>query len=134
MQQHLRRQAGVGKVEVALETGKVVVQLKDDARFDPAAMIKAVYDSGVTVYEMVVTGSGRLTKDGAGKLVFEAAPNQSFAVVPNDLARSLEASIGAEKVAIRGRLYRKPPGKQKPKLDEPLKLEILEVLKKEPAG
>lgn len=131
MQQHLGRQAGVRKVEVALESGKVAVELKDDSQFNPGAMLKAVFDSGVTVYEMIVTGSGRVTKDGT-RLIFETAPNQSFEIVPNELSRNLPADSGKE-ISIRGRLYRKPEGKQKPKFDAPLKLEILEVLTKETA-
>lgn len=128
MQQHLGRQAGVGKVEVALESGKVAVELKDDSHFNPRAMLKAVFDSGVTVYEMIVTGSGRVTKDGA-LLMFESAPNQRFEIVPNELSKNLAPD---QEISIRGRLYRKRAGKQKPKFDAPLKLEILEVLKKEP--
>lgn len=130
MQQHLRRQSGVGKVEVALEQGKVAVELKDDSAFKPGAMLKAVYDSGVTVYEMIITGDGKVTKEGT-QLVFEAQPNQRFEIVPNQLSRGLEPAT--EKITLRGRLYRKPEGKQKPNFDAPLKLEILEILKREPA-
>ena len=129
MQQHLRRQSGVGKVEVALETGKVVVELKDDSAFNPARMLQGVFDSGVTVYEMVVTGSGRVIKDGT-RLVFEAQPNQRFEIAPNELSPGLEAT--AERITLRGRLYRKPEGNRKPKFDAPIKLEILEILKREP--
>ena len=135
MQQHLRRQDGVVKVDVALETGKVAVELKDDTHFDPAAMLKAVYDSGVTVYEMNITATGRLRQDAARGLLFEASSKQVFEVKAGDVERTIENLAGTEtRVTLRGRLYRKPSGKQKPKFDAPLRLEILEVLKKEPAS
>jgi copper chaperone CopZ len=132
VQQHLRRQSGVAKVDVELEKGKVTVLLKEDASFDPARTIQAVFDSGVTVFEMIVTASGRVVKDPARGVLFETAPDQAFELVPNALAREVGAQAGSEaKIAVRARLYKKPEGKQKPKLDAPLKMEILEVLKGE---
>ena len=48
MKQHLGRQSGVQKVEVSLLDGKVDVTPKEDGQIDPAQLLKATYDSGVT--------------------------------------------------------------------------------------
>jgi len=52
VKQHLGRQSGVQKVDVSLIDGKVDVTPKEDGQIDPAQLLKAVYDSGVTVAEM----------------------------------------------------------------------------------
>ncbi len=127
MQQHLGRQDGVQKVEVSLLDGKVQVTLKEDGRADPARLIKAVYDSGVTVAEMDMTGRGHIVKDPSGGIALQTQPNQSFTIVPNDLSKSVESQV-----TVRGELYKKPAGKNKPDPNAPLRLLILEVAKKEP--
>ena len=55
MKQHLGRQSGVQKVDVNLIDGKVDVTPKEDGQIDPAQLLIAVYDSGVTVAEMDIT-------------------------------------------------------------------------------
>ena len=60
MQQHLQRLDGVAKVEVSLLDGRVVIFPKDGAALDPANILKATYDSGVSVVELGITGSGSL--------------------------------------------------------------------------
>jgi len=126
------RQSGVQKVQVSLLEGKVDVTPKEDGQVNPVQLVKATYDSGVTVAEMDVTLRGRLVTDPSGSLALQVAPNQSFTLVPNDLSQGL-VSVAATQtvVTVRGQLYKKPAGKKKPDFSVPLKLVILEVQKKE---
>jgi len=134
VKQHLGRQSGVQSVEVSLNDGKVEVTPKEDGQIDPRQLLKAVYDSGVSVAEMDVTVRGKVVKDASGALALEVAPNQSFNIEPNDVSRELE-SLTAQRTAVtvRGQLYKKPAGKkkQKPDASAPLRLLILEVQKRE---
>ena len=59
MKQHLGRQVGVQNVEVSLRDGKVDITPKEDGRIDPAQLLKATYDSGVSVAEMDMTVRGK---------------------------------------------------------------------------
>ncbi len=134
MKQHLGRQSGVQSVEVSLNDGKVDVTPKEDGRLDPVQLLKAVYDSGVSVAEMDVTARGKVMKDASGTLALLVEPNQSFTIAPNDLSQELESLAGQSAViTVRGQLYKKPAGKKKQKTDAsaPLKLLILEIPKKE---
>jgi hypothetical protein len=132
VKQHLGRQSGVQNVEVSLRDGKVDVTPKEDGRIDPAQLLKATYDSGVSVAELDMTVRGKIVKDASGNLALQAEPNQSFAIAPNELSKSLEALIGsATAVTVRGQLYKKPAGKKKADTSVPLKLLILEIQKKE---
>ncbi len=132
MKQHLGRQSGVQSVEVSLIDGKVQITPKEDGRIDPAQLIKATYDSGVSVAVMRMTARGKLVKDSSGNLALEIAPNQSFVISPNELSQSLEPLAGSSSVVtVRGELYRKPPGKKKAHPSAPLKLVLLELGKKE---
>ena len=132
MKQHLGRQSGVQSVDVSLIDGKVEVAPKEDGQIDPAQLLKAVYDSGVTVAEMDVTARGKITKDSLGNFALQVSPSQSFAIAPNDLLKTLEPLADSPAVVtIRGELYRKPAGKKKTAASAPLKLLILEVQKKE---
>ncbi len=132
MKQHLGRQSGVQKVDVNLIDGKVDVTPKEDGQIDPSQLLKAVYDSGVTVAEMDVTARGKIVKDAAGNFALEVSPNQSFAIGSNDLLKAVEPLAGSPAaVTLRGELYRKPGGKKKAAASAPLKLLILDVQKKE---
>jgi len=133
VKQHLGRQSGVQSVEVSLIDGKVEVTPKEDGQIDPAQLLKATYDSGVTAAEMDMTARGKIVKDSSGNLALQAAPNRSFELVPNDLSKGLDALAGTQMtVTVRGQLYKKPPGKkQKVDTSVPLRLSILEVEKKE---
>ena len=132
MKQHLGRQSGVQKVDVSLIDGKVDVTPKDDGQIDPVQLLKAVYDSGVTVAEMDVTARGKIVKDASGSLALQVSPNQSFAIAASDSLRTVEPFASSPTVVtIRGELYRKPAGKRKAPSSGPLKLVILEVQKKE---
>ena len=132
MKQHLGRQSGVQNVEVSLIDGKVQITPKEDGRIDPPQLLKAVYDSGVSVAEMDVIARGKIVKDSSGSLAMQIEPNQSFPLALNDLSSGLESLAGSSTVVtVRGQLYKKPPGKKKADPSTPLKLLILEVQKKE---
>jgi hypothetical protein len=132
VKQHLGRQSGVQSVEVSLIDGKVEITPKKDGRIDPAQLIKATYDSGVSVAELQVTARGKIVRDSSGNLVLETAPNQSFSISPNELSKSLEAlAESSTMVTVRGELYKKAPGKKKADLSAPLKLELLELQNKD---
>ena len=134
MKQHLGRQSGVQSVDVRLIDGKVAIVPKEDGRIDPPQLLKAVYDSGVSVAEMDITARGTIAKDASGDLVLNMNSSQSFAIAPNELSKELESLADSPAaVTLRGQLYKKPQGKKKPKLDTsvPLKLLVLEIQKKE---
>jgi hypothetical protein len=134
VKQHLGRQSGVQSVDVTLIDGKVEIVPKDDGRIDPQHLLKAVYDSGVSVAEMDVTVRGRVAKNPSGNLALNVSPNQTFAMATNELSKELERlADSASTVTVRGQLYKKPEGKKKPKPDPsaPLKLLVLEIEKKE---
>jgi hypothetical protein len=133
VKQHLQRQSGVANVDVSLIDGKVEITPKEDGKIEPAQLLKATYDSGVSVAELDMTAAGKLLKDTSGNLVLQLSPNQSFVLAPNELSKGLEPLVDSSTVvSVRGQLYKKPAGKQK-KADvaAPLKLLILEVQKKE---
>ena len=132
MKQHLGRQSGVQNVEVSLLDGKVNITPKEDGRIDPAQLLKATYDSGVTVTEMNVTARGKIVKDVSGGMAVQIAPNETFACVPNELSKSLESLSGSPAlVTVRGQLYRKPAGKKRAPPASQLQLTILEIQKRE---
>ena len=131
MKQHLGRQSGVQKVEVSLIDGKVDVTPREDGAIDPAGLLKATYDSGVSVAELDMTARGKIVKDAAG-LAFQVAPNRTFPLMSSDLSNGLATLAGSSTwVTIRGQLYKKPAGKKKPEASPPLALLILEVQSKE---
>jgi hypothetical protein len=132
VKQHLGRQSGVQNVEVSLIDGKVEVTPKEDGQIDPAQLLKATYDSGVTAAEMDAIARGRIVKDSLGGLALQVEPNRSFAFERNELSKGLESLAGSQTmVTVRGQLYKKPAGKKKADASVPLKLLILEVQKKE---
>ena len=134
MKQHLGRQSGVQNVEVSLIDGKVQITPKEDGQIDPPQLLKAVYDSGVTVGEMDITARGKIVKDASGGLALSVSPKQSFALASNDLTKELEPLADTQTmVTVRGQLYKKPQGQKKPKVDTsaPLKLLVLEIQKRE---
>jgi len=132
VKQHLGRQVGVQDVEVSLRDGTVDITPKEDGRVDPAQLLKATYDSGVSVAEMDVTARGNIVKNASGDLALRIAPNRSFAFVPNEQSEALEALVDSPtEVTVRGQLFKKPAGKKKADTAPPMKLVILEVQKKE---
>jgi hypothetical protein len=132
VKQHLGRQFGVQKVEVSLLDGKVEVTPKEDGGIDPAQLLKATYDSGVSVAEMDMTAEGKIVKDDSGGLSFQVEANRIYPLEPNDLSKGLEPLAGTQTlVAVRGQLYKKPSGKKRSEPATPLRLLILEVQKKD---
>jgi hypothetical protein len=132
VKQHLGRQSGVQNVEVSLLDGKVEVTPKEDGQIDPAQLLKATFDSGVTVAEMDITARGKIGKDSSGNLGLQVEPNRSFVFEPNELSKGLETLADSQTVVtVRGQLYKKPAGKKKADASAPLKLLILDVQKKE---
>jgi hypothetical protein len=132
VKQHLQRQSGVANVDVSLIDGKVEITPKEDGKIEPAQLLKATYDSGVSVAELDMTAQGKIVKDSSGNLLLQVSPNQSFVLVSNELSKGLEPLADSPTlVTIRGQLYKKPAGKKKADATAPLKLIILEVQKKE---
>jgi len=128
----LGRQSGVQTVEVSLIDGKVDVTPKEDGQIDPAQLLKATYDSGVSVAELDMIARGKVVKDSADNLVLQVQPNRSLVFSSNELSKGLEALAGSSTlVTVRGQLYKKPAGKKRVDASAPLKLLILEVQKKE---
>jgi len=129
VQQHLRRQDGVAKVDVSLVDGKVAVYPKEDSRFDPAALLIAVFDSGVSVAEMTVIATGELANDPARGLVFKVGGAIVFDIKPNELSQKLRDRVGSGRpIKLRGLIYKKASGKTVRKVPASLPMEILEVL------
>jgi len=115
-----------------LRDGKVDIVPKEDGQIDPTKLLKATYDSGVSVAEMDVTARGNIVKNASGDLALRIAPNRSFAFVPNEQSKALEALVDSPtEVTVRGQLFKKPAGKKKADTAPPMKLVILEVQKKE---
>lgn len=132
MKKSLGRQSGVQNVEVSLLDGKVDVTPKEDGQIDPAQLLKATYDSGVSVAELDIIARGKIVKDSAGSFAIQVASNQSFALAPNELSKGLEPFVDSPTiVTVRGQLYKKPAGKKKADASLTLRLLILEVQKKE---
>ncbi|HKR85752.1 MAG TPA: heavy metal-associated domain-containing protein [Terriglobales bacterium] len=132
MKQHLGRQVGVQNVEVSLRDGKVEITPKEDGRVDPAQLLKATYDSGVSVAEMDMTVRGKIVRDETGNLSLQSLPNQSFALAENDLSRSLTRFAGSTtEVTVRGQLYKKTSEKKKASALSPMKLVVLGIEKQE---
>jgi hypothetical protein len=114
-----------------LLNGKVDITPKEDGQIDPAQLLKATYDSGVSVAEMDVIARGKIVKDSSGTLSLEVRPNQAFEFVPNEV-HALESFAGTETpVTLHGQLYKNPPGKKKAAPTLPLKLTVSEVQKQE---
>jgi hypothetical protein len=114
VKQHLQRQSGVANVDVSLIDGKVELTPNEDGQIEPAQLLKATYDSGVSVAELDMIASGSLVKDSSGNLSLQVKPNQSFLISPNELSKGLEPLAGSSAVVtVRGQLHKKPVGKQK---------------------
>ena len=120
MEQHLGRQSGVQKVHVSLIDGKVEITPKDDHLIDPVQILKATYDSGVSVAEMSMTAHGQIVKDSAGKITFVIDSSKTFPVVQNDLAKELDEIKAA---TMRGILYQKQQKDKKQLSFTPLEIQ-----------
>ena len=94
MKQHLQRQSGVANVDVSLIDGRVEIAPKEDGQIDPTQLLKATYDSGVSVAELDLVARGKIVKDSSGRLGLQTAPNQSFVLDSNDLSKALDRNRG----------------------------------------
>ena len=132
MKQHLGRQSGVQNVEVSLIDGKVEITPKEDGQIDPAQLLKATYDSGVTAAEMDMIAQGKIVKDSSGNWTLQVEPNRSFVLVPNEMSKQLESLAGSlTTITVRGQLFKKSAGKKQKADMSSLKLTIQEVERKE---
>ena len=132
MQQHLERQSGVQKAVVSLRDGTVEVTPKEDGQIDPTQLLKAVYDSGVTVAYMEMIASGKITRSDGGELSLRVAPNRSFVITSNDFSKKLESTVDSgDEITVRGQLYTKADSKKKGQAPAALKVLILEPPKKD---
>ena len=127
VEQHLGRQVGVQKVHVTLIDGKVEITPKPDGKIDPIQILKATYDSGVSVAEMQMVARGQIMRDSSGGVVFVVGTSESFPIVPNDKASELQSFADLKNyVTLAGTLYQKQ--KNEPKQ---LSFTVLEIQKKE---
>lgn len=130
MQKSLERQSGVAKALVSLRDGTAEVTPKDDGTIDPRQLLKATYDSGVSVGEMDAVVTGKVTRTPQG-LSLEYSPGHSFAIEPNDLSAQLNSLASSKsEVTVKGRLFEKSQAKKK-QIPAELKLFILEIQKRE---
>jgi hypothetical protein len=128
VKKHLERQVGVQKVEVSLLDGRVDITPNGDGRIDPGQLLKATFDSGVTVVEMDLTARGPLVQESSGGLALQVEANRFFGITPNELSKGLEPLMNKQTVlTVRGRVYQKPVTKGKANVLPPLRLLILEV-------
>jgi hypothetical protein len=95
VQKSLERQAGAAKALVSLRDGTAEITPKEDGEIDPRQLLKATYDSGVSVAEMDVTLSGQVTRV-PDSLAIEYAPGRSFTLSPNNLSAQLDSLAGSK--------------------------------------
>jgi lipopolysaccharide export LptBFGC system permease protein LptF len=112
--------------------GKVEITPKTDGRIDPIQLLKATYDSGVSVAEMNMIARGKIVKNASGEFTLQTEPSQSFTLMQNDLSRQLETMAGSGSyVTIKGLLYQKQKGQKKQSLPSSLTVTIIEIQQKE---
>ena len=130
MKQHLGRQSGVLKVDVNLLDGKVDITPKEDGHVDPREILKATYDSGVSVAEMDLSARGTIATDASGHLGLQVRPELFLVFAPSESSRDLEPLAGSV-VTVRGQLYKKAPGRKKAAPGMQLQLLILDIERRE---
>ena len=109
-----------------LVAGEVAIYPKEDSSIDLDRIYKATYDSGVSVTEISITATGRIEHDASNRRVFRISNRQAFEILPNEKSDAVQG-IDAAEVSVRRVLYRKEPGKGRPKTLGKLRLEILET-------
>ena len=136
MQQTLRRLDGVASVKVDLLDGKVTMKIKPDSDFDPAAVLKLTYDSGVSVTEISAIATGHLIQqpDSGGGFLFEIARNVDYPIVPGTFAEKIQSAASSHAaIRMQGILYQRDSTKGKrikKSKGEPaqLKFQVTEVM------
>ena len=114
-------------MHVSLIDGKVEVDPKNDGLIDPVQILKATYDSGVSVAEMTVIARGHITKTETG-LALQVESSRSFPIVQNDLSKQLESLAGSDKqVTVKGLLFQKQKDQKKKEMPAVLSLTITEI-------
>jgi hypothetical protein len=112
--------------------GKVEITPKSDGGIDPIQLLKATYDSGVSVAEMSMIARGQIIKTSSGGIALQVQPSQSFAIAQNDLSHQLEKiADSSTQVTIKGLLYQKQKGQKKQILPASLTVTILEIQQNE---
>jgi hypothetical protein len=114
-------------VHVSLIDGKVEIDPKNDGLIDPVQILKATYDSGVSVAEMTVIARGRITKTETG-FALQLETSRSFPIVQNDLSKKLESLAGSDtEVTFKGLLFQKQKDHKKKQTPAVLSLTITEI-------
>jgi len=117
---------------VSLIDGKVEIIPKSDGRIDPIGLLKATYDSGVSVAEMSMIARGLILKDASGALTLQVQPSQSFTIAQNEFLKQLEIMAGSSNnVTLRGLLYQKQKSQKKQALPTSLTVTVVEIEQKE---
>jgi hypothetical protein len=112
--------------------GKVEITPKNDGQIDPIQLLKATYDSGVSVAEMSMIARGQIVKDASGEIAIQTGPSQSFKIVKNDLSQQLESMAGSNGyVTIKGLLYQKQKNQKAKTVPNSFTVTILEIQQKE---
>jgi hypothetical protein len=94
---------------------------------DPIQILKATYDSGVSVAEMNFVANGQIKKNSAGGIMFQSS-SKSFPIIPNDLSKQLESfTDSAKSVTIKGLIYQKQKNQKKQTLPSSLSVTVLEI-------
>ena len=114
---------------MTLIDGKVEITPKPDGLIDPIQILKATYDSGVSVAEMKMTAKGRILKTDSG-IALEVQPSRTFAITANDVSKQLIALAGSDKqVTVKALLFQKQKDQKKKYVPASLTLTILEIEK-----
>jgi hypothetical protein len=127
VQQHLQRLDGVAKADVSLREGTVEITPKSDGDLDPYRILKAAYDSGVSVTELKIVATGSV-EPSPGGLQLRLNSRRVLDIQSGPGGDTLKPFVGKQ-ATVKGVFYRKPAGKGKPKLPTTgLQLEITEVV------
>jgi hypothetical protein len=118
-------------VHVSLIDGKVEIVPKNDGLIDPVQILKATYDSGVSVAEMTVIAKGKIINTESG-IALQVQPSLSFTIAQNDFSKQLETMAASNtQVTVKGLLFQKQKDQKKKVLPTALTLTITEIQQKE---
>jgi hypothetical protein len=110
----------------------VEVTPKNDGLIDPVQLLKATYDSGVSVAEMSMLARGQVVKGPTGGIALQVQPSKSFVIEQNNLSKELESLADSQRwVTVRAQLYKKQTDQKKKTQPAALTVTILEIQQKE---